>query len=124
MVRLSCDSRTFQTACSSACGLLFKAVRYSAVGVFAAGILTAIQGCTLEEATKALLILLALGLGGGTTEETTTDGGGGVAFDKLYWTDFGTNKIQTCPIATCANATVSDVVTAGLDILQFITTVP
>lgn len=41
---------------------LLKGIRYSSVGMFFAGLLSALQGCTLEDALRALLVAFALGL--------------------------------------------------------------
>lgn len=44
---------------------LFRVIRYSSVGVFFAGIVTAIVGCTQEEQIQAILLFLLLLLTGG-----------------------------------------------------------
>jgi len=54
---------------------VWKAVRYSAVGVFFAGIISTITSCTDQEQITALLLLIFMLLGGGgeeTTEETSS----------------------------------------------------
>jgi len=54
---------------------VWKSIRYSAIGVFFAGIITTITSCTDSEQIAAILLILALFLAGGGEESTEGTGG-------------------------------------------------
>jgi hypothetical protein len=56
---------------------IWKAVRYSAVGITIAGIFTTIAGCSTEDSIRAIILFIIMLLmgGSGSTEETTAGGG-------------------------------------------------
>ena len=68
---------------------LFRAIRYSAVGSFFAGIFLVIQGCTLErEGTLGVLLLILLQFCSGPVD-TSGDGGNPAAFFAYVVNEFG-----------------------------------
>lgn len=56
---------------------IFRAFRYSCIGIFFAGVLSSIQGCTQDDSLIALLLLLLMLLGGGSVELSINGTGSG-----------------------------------------------
>jgi len=91
---------------------VYRAIRYSAVGLFCAGIISTITSCTDQEQIAALLLILALYLSGGggndSEEPAAPDPSSVIIFEDTF--DFAQGPIAT---ADCSSNSGSNIAVDG-----------
>ena len=77
----------------------FQFIRYSTVGVFFAGIVSVLAGCTEREAGLGLVLLILLQFCSGPIDDGMDDGALTATGPHIYWTEIFDDVIMRCALA-------------------------